>query len=277
MQKLQTVNAETLLYEPLEKPSFVVDSLIPTGLSLFCGSQKIGKSWLMLKLCLCVSQGIPLWDMTTMEGDVLYLCLEDTFCRIQDRLFRLTDEASGRLHFAVASCKLSDGLIVQLEDYLKDYPDSRLIVIDTLQKVRTASKDTAKLYVTGRDTPYQEYTLRFRDCSWELVERKTQEQLAKETIPDVLFRLVDFMRDKEEWAGTATELLAAMGETETIPTVITKWLNEYHTTFLSENRICYQYSRRKDGRQIALARRAGDSGDGGDSDIGIPPVTVIDA
>ena len=67
-QKLQTVNAETLLYEPLEKPSFVVDSLIPTGLSLFCGSQKIGKSWLMLKLCLCVSQGIPLWDMPTMEG-----------------------------------------------------------------------------------------------------------------------------------------------------------------------------------------------------------------
>lgn len=45
MQKLQTVNAETLLYEPLEKPSFVVDSLIPTGLSLFCGSQKIGKTW----------------------------------------------------------------------------------------------------------------------------------------------------------------------------------------------------------------------------------------
>lgn len=87
--------------------------------------------------------GIPLWDMPTMEGDVLYLCLEDTFCRIQDRLFRLTDEASGRLHFAVASCKLSDGLIVQLEDYLKDYPDSRLIVIDTLQKVRTASKDNA--------------------------------------------------------------------------------------------------------------------------------------
>ena len=122
MQKLQTVNAETLLYEPLEKPSFVVDSLIPTGLSLFCGSQKIGKSWLMLKLCLCVSQGIPLWDMTTMEGDVLYLCLEDTFCRIQDRLFRLTDEASGRLHFAVASCKLSDGLIVQLRRGQDDRP-----------------------------------------------------------------------------------------------------------------------------------------------------------
>ena len=328
MQKLQTVDADTLLYEPLEKPRFVVDGLIPTGLILFCGAQKIGKSWLMLKLCLCVSQGLPLWEMKTVEGDVLYLCLEDTFSRIQDRLFQVTDEASGRLHFAVASCKLSDGLIVQLEDYLKDYPDSRLIVIDTLQKVRTASKDnayasdygdislikdfadrhslavivvhhirkqndsdvfnkvsgttgltgsadttfvlekenrasdTARLYVTGRDTPYQEFILRFRDCSWELVERKTQEQLAKEAIPDVLFRLVKFMQDKTEWSGTATELIAAMGERETVPAVITKWLNEYRTTFLSENSIGYQYSRRKEGRQIALTRKAGDSNDG---------------
>ena len=330
MQKLQTVNADTLLYEPLEKPSFVVDGLIPTGLILFCGSQKIGKSWLMLKLCLCVSQGIPLWDMPTREGDVLYLCLEDTFCRIQDRLFRLTDEASGRLHFAVASDKLSDGLIVQLEDYLKEYPDSRLIVIDTLQKVRTASKDNAyasdygdislikdfadrhslavivvhhirkqndsdvfnkvsgttgltgsadatfvlqqesrasnvaKLYVTGRDTPYQEFTLRFRDCSWELVERKEQEQLAKEAIPDVLFRLVDFMQGREEWTGTATELLEAMGETGTPPNIMTKRLNEYRAGFLSENNICYSYHRKKGGREISLTRQSGDGGDGDD-------------
>ena len=330
MQKLQTVNADTLLYEPLEKPSFVVDGLIPTGLTLFCGSQKIGKSWLMLKLCLCVSQGIPLWDMPTQEGDVLYLCLEDTFCRIQDRLFRLTDEASGRLHFAVASDKLSDGLIVQLEDYLKEYPDSRLIVIDTLQKIRTASKDNAyasdygdislikdfadrhslavivvhhirkqndsdvfnkvsgttgltgsadatfvleqesrasnaaKLYVTGRDTPYQEFTLRFRDCSWELMERKEQEQIERESIPDILFRLVKFMQGREEWTGTATELLEQMGETGTPPNIMTKRLNEYRASFLSENNIRYGYHRKKGGREISLTRQSGDGGDGDD-------------
>ena len=57
MQKLNMVDADTLLYQPLDKPRFVVDGLIPTGLILFCGSQKIGKSWLMLKLCLCVSAG----------------------------------------------------------------------------------------------------------------------------------------------------------------------------------------------------------------------------
>ena len=84
--------------------------------------------------------------MPTTQGDVLYLCLEDTFCRIQDRLFRVTDEAGERLHFAVASGKLTDSLIVQLEDYLKDYPDSRMVVIDTLKKVRTASKGNAYNY-----------------------------------------------------------------------------------------------------------------------------------
>lgn len=298
MQKLKTMDADTLLYQPLEKPCFVVDGLIPTGLILFCGSQKIGKSWLMLKLCLCVSQGLSFWDMPTQKSDVLYLCLEDTFYRIQDRLFKLTDEASGRLHFAVASCKLSDGLMGQLEEYLQAYPDSRLIVIDTLQKVRTASKDnayandygdislikafadkhslavvvvhhirkqndsdvfnqvsgttgltgsadatfvleketrasdTAKLFCVGRDIEYQEFTLRFRECSWELVERKGQQQLAEGTVPPVLFRLVSFLRDKQYWSGTATELLAHMEETDTAPTVIAKLLNEYHATFL---------------------------------------------
>ena len=319
--------------------AFVVDGLIPTGLSLFCGSQKIGKSWLMLKLCLCVSQGIPLWDMRTLEGDVLYLCLEDTFCRIQDRLFRLTDEASGRLHFAVASCKLSDGLIVQLEDYLKAYPDSRLVVIDTLQKICTASKDnayandygdisllknfadrhslsvvvvhhirkqndsdvfnkvsgttgltgsadatfvlekesrasdTAKLFVTGRDTPYQELTLRFRDCSWELVKRQTQEQLAAAEIPPVLFRVVSFMQDRKEWSGTATELLEVMGENGELSTVITKWLNQYRSTFLYQNGIQYDYQRKYNGRKIILARCGGehDSHDGYDGSFGMPP------
>jgi hypothetical protein len=335
MQKLKMVDADTLLYQPLEKPSFVVEGLIPTGLILFCGSQKIGKSWLMLKLCLCVSEGLPLWELPTTRSDVLYLCLEDTFFRIQDRLFKLTDEASERLHFSVASCKLSDGLVRQLEDYLKEYPDSRLIVIDTLQKIRTASKDnayandygdislikefadrhslavvvvhhirkqgdsdvfnkvsgttgltgsadatfvlekenrasdTAKLYAIGRDIEYQELTLRFCDCSWELVERKEQEQLAREAVPPVLFRLVSFMQDRREWLGTATELLCMLEDTETSPTVITKLLNEYHATILCENGIQYSYRRTKAGRRIILSR--GDSSDSGDSDFGIPP------
>lgn len=47
MQKLQTVNAETLLYEPLEKPSFVVDRLIAV-LRLTEDRQKLAHAEAML-------------------------------------------------------------------------------------------------------------------------------------------------------------------------------------------------------------------------------------
>ena len=141
-----------------------------------------------------------------------------------------------------------------------------------LEKESRAS-DTAKLFVTGRDIEYQELTLRFRDCSWELVERKEQAELAREAVPPVLFRLVEFMQDKTEWSGTATELLFAMGECGDLSTVITKWLNEYRTTFLSENGICYGYRRKRYGRQIVLTM-GGDSRDRCDSDIGMPSHAV---
>ena len=341
---LKTISM-TELYDTVYPPRRpIVDNLLYSGTYLFVGAPKIGKSFFMGQLAYTVATGLPLWEYEVHQGTVLYLALEDDYARLQRRLSRMFGvEETDNLYFATQAKSVGGGLDEQLEEFVKVHPDVRLIIIDTLQKIRTASKDnayasdygdislikdfadrhslavivvhhirkqndsdvfnkvsgttgltgsadatfvlekenrasdTARLYVTGRDTPYQEFVLRFRDCSWELVERKTQEELAKEAIPDVLFRLVEFMQDKEEWRGTATELLAAMGESQTAPAVITKWLNEYRTTFLSENHIRYQYSRKKGGRQIALARQAGDSGDGGDSDIGIPPAAVIDA
>ena len=141
-----------------------------------------------------------------------------------------------------------------------------------LEKESRAS-DTAKLFVTGRDTPYQELTLRFRDCSWELVKRQTQEQLAAAEIPPVLFRVVSFMQDRKEWSGTATELLEVMGENGELSTVITKWLNQYRSTFLYQNGIQYDYQRKYNGRKIILARCGGehDSHDGYDGSFGMPP------
>ena len=294
MKKLKTVDADTLLYQPLDKPSFVVDGLIPTGLTLFCGAQKIGKSWLMLKLCLCVSEGRPLWELPTTPGDVLYLCLEDTFYRIQDRLFRLTDEASDRLRFAVASCKLTDGLVGQLEDYLKERPGTRLIVIDTLQKIRTASKDNAYANDYGDISLLKDFADRHalavvvvhhirKQGDSDIFNRVSGTTgltgsadatfvLEKEHRASDTAALYAIGRDIEyqEWSGTATELLTQMGETGTAPNVITKLLNEYHATVLRQNNVRYVYRRTKAGRRIVLSR--GDGVDSGDGLSGMPSV-----
>ena len=86
-------------------------------------------------------QGKPLWTFATRPCEVLYLCLEDSFQRIQSRLFDLTEDAPPTLHFAVMSQQLHNGLVEQIEQFLKEHPQTRLIVIDTLQRIRTAGND----------------------------------------------------------------------------------------------------------------------------------------
>jgi len=141
MQKLTTVDADTLLSTPLPKTTFFVDGLIPQGLHILCGSPKIGKSWLMLWLCMKIAVGELIWEQPITQSDVLYLCLEDTFTRIQERLFLLADTAPCNLRFAVASCRIGEGLEEQIEGFIQSHPQTRFIAIDTLQRIRGASFD----------------------------------------------------------------------------------------------------------------------------------------
>ena len=141
MTRLHTIDADTLqtiAYEPI---SFFVEELLPPGLHLLAGAPKIGKSWLALWLCLQVAQGKPLWNFSTRLCEVLYLCLEDSFQRIQSRLFDLTENAPATLHFAVMSEQLRSGLVDQMEQFLQEHPTTGLVVIDTLQRIRSTGNE----------------------------------------------------------------------------------------------------------------------------------------
>ena len=142
MTKLETITAEDLQNRTYEPTHFLVDELIPEGLHILAGAPKIGKSWLALWLCLCISQGQPLWNFATTQGEALYLSLEDSFQRIQTRLFDLTEDAPSTLHFAIMADTLKRGLEQQIEQFLTDHPDTKLVVIDTLQRVRSAGSDS---------------------------------------------------------------------------------------------------------------------------------------
>ena len=142
IKRLQTIDADTLQSTAYEPVSFVVDDLLPQGLHLLAGAPKIGKSWLALWLCLRVSQGQPLWNFAVTQGEVLYLSLEDSFQRIQTRLFDLTEDAPPTLHFAIMADTLKRGLEQQIEQFLTDHPAAKLVVMDTLQRVRSAGGDS---------------------------------------------------------------------------------------------------------------------------------------
>lgn len=143
LEPLETVDANWLIQQPRTEPLWIVEGLIPMGLHLLTGAPKIGKSWLVLELALCVSSGRPFWGYATRRCGVLYLALEDTPSRIQGRIWQLSDTASECLYFALNAHGIADGLVDQLGDFVEGHDGTGLVIIDTLQKVRTPSRDNA--------------------------------------------------------------------------------------------------------------------------------------
>ncbi len=91
--RLLTIDGETLMSQPLTPLNFVVDTLLSQGLHILAGSPKVGKSWLALWLAVTVAKGESIWGMGVKQGTTLYLCLEDSTLRIQNRLFEITEDA----------------------------------------------------------------------------------------------------------------------------------------------------------------------------------------
>ena len=142
MSRLKTVSGSELLQMDLPPTKFLVKDFLPQGLHLVAGLPKAGKSWLLLLLCLKVAKSEPFWHYQTEKGTVLYLCLEDSFNRVYQRLGDLTEDAPDNLHFAIMADSLADGLLSQIEMFITEHPDTNLIVIDTLQKVRAGAVDS---------------------------------------------------------------------------------------------------------------------------------------
>lgn len=139
---LQTVSMRELYENVYPGKTPVIDGLLFGGTYLFVGAPKIGKSFLMAQIAYHVSTGMPLWDFPVHKGTVLYLALEDDFSRLQERMYRMFGtESAENLHFSIASVKLNEGLDEQLADFIEQHPDTKLIIIDTLQRVRNLSRE----------------------------------------------------------------------------------------------------------------------------------------
>ena len=120
----------------------VVEGLLYPGVYLFVGAPKVGKSFLMAQLAYHVSMGLPLWGYEVRRGTVLYLALEDDYPRLQERLYRMFGaDSAGGLFLSVSAHTLGGGLEKQLEGFVQEHPDTQLIIIDTLQKIREAGDE----------------------------------------------------------------------------------------------------------------------------------------
>lgn len=139
---LHTVSMNELYETVYQSRPPVIDGLLYSRTYLFAGAPKVGKSFFMAQLAYHVSTGQKLWNYDVHQGTVLYLALEDDYQRLQERMSRMFGvEGTDSLHFAVYAKQLGAGLDEQLEKFIKEHPDTRLIIIDTLQKIREVSTD----------------------------------------------------------------------------------------------------------------------------------------
>jgi len=134
---LSTISMTELYENVYQSRPPVIDAFLHTGTYLFVGAPKVGKSFLMAQLAYHVSTGLPMWGYPIHKGTVLYLALEDDYHRLQERLYRMFGtDSSDHLHFAICAKQMSTGLGDQLQQFITEHPDTRLIIIDTLQKIR---------------------------------------------------------------------------------------------------------------------------------------------
>ena len=131
--------AAELMNMSFTEPRWVVPELIPTGITLLVGKSKIGKSWLVLNIAAAIAMGgKAISRIDVEEGRVLYLALEDNPRRLQNRLRTILGTSSWPDNLTIwTTCeKMNEGGLDRIKKFLKKYPDTRMIGIDTLERIR---------------------------------------------------------------------------------------------------------------------------------------------
>ena len=143
------ISAAELVGLTLPEPRRAVPGLFPEGFNLLVGKLKMGKSWLSLSIALAVANGGEVFEKIKVEaGEVFYLALEDNQRRLQDRLKKILgeDPAPVGLHLVTEWPRLKSGGLEPLETWLSEHPHCRLILIDTLTRIRPPRIRGADLY-----------------------------------------------------------------------------------------------------------------------------------
>lgn len=149
MKKFNSKSCEeimTTVYKPIE---FVVDNLLAQGLYILAGAPKVGKSWLALDMCLSIAKGEKNLGLKTSQGTALYLCLEDSYARIQNRLYELTAPKSKDNIFLAA-----------LHVYIKKKVDFSGTASELVSELKEVTQEQFYPNRVTRDLVQNGYTLR---------------------------------------------------------------------------------------------------------------------
>jgi hypothetical protein len=133
-------------FEPVKA---IVAGLIVEGLNILALRPELGKSWMIYDICIAASANrYTLGNIKPLQGDVLYLALEDSERRLQSRADKLLPTFNGkwpeRMTVSTQWRRIDGGCIEDKEEWCASVPNPVLIVVDTFAKVRPANPPKGK-------------------------------------------------------------------------------------------------------------------------------------
>ncbi|MCH8039183.1 MAG: AAA family ATPase [Nitrospinae bacterium] len=168
-RQLQTISALELSQTELPEQRWAIVGLLLEGVALLVAKPKVGKSWLALQLAIIVALGHRefLGEMAEEAGEVLYLALEDSQRRLKERLEMIMDiPPPDTLHLLTEFPRFDSGGHWYLDQWFSQHPHCRLVIIDTLARVRSARHKYADLYAddTALGAALQDLAKRYHVC-----------------------------------------------------------------------------------------------------------------
>ena len=118
-------------------PDFLIDGMLPCGMTFLSGAPKTRKSFLALQLAIAVATGQPFFGKHTTQCDVAYFDLEGSKSRISYRTAQMTTAIPRNIYIAnEVKEKLAGKLVDKLRLLHQQHPSIRLIIIDTYSRAR---------------------------------------------------------------------------------------------------------------------------------------------
>lgn len=151
---------------PRAQQKFIVENLLPVGISMLAGAPKLGKSWAGLYIALSVATGRPFLSRPTDQGAVLYLGLEDSPRRLQERLQRIgpgVDWENVPLELWTEIDPVDAGGLASLREWLEAAERPKLIVVDIWGRFESRTPSTKSEYdrITQTMQPLQALATEF--------------------------------------------------------------------------------------------------------------------
>lgn len=143
----RAISAADLAKKQFPPTNYVVPGLLAEGGTLFGGKPKIGKSWMAYDFGIAIASGNPVFgSIPVVQGDVLYLALEDNQRRLRSRLLKKGVVAPERLTLATEWPNLDADCIGELEAWVNAVAKPALVIVDVLKLVRGAPRANETLY-----------------------------------------------------------------------------------------------------------------------------------